>query len=152
MSGLCLITPVANSPVAYFAQNPWIKNGTIYENLIALAPTATKLEMLQVLDQLGLANELEHKHSGLNTIIGQHGAGLSGGQLQRIAFARLLLNPKPIVLLDEPTAKLDLLSKEFIVDTLKAIQPNVIMVIASHDSILIRMATHHINLCDTNGE
>jgi ATP-binding cassette subfamily C protein CydD len=149
LGGTHCITPSSSIPMAYLPQKAWIKNDTIYENLAALAPKATKTEMLEVLNQLGLADELALKHNGLDTNIGEHEKGLSGGQMQRIAFARLLLNPTPIVLLDEPTAKLDAISKNFIIDALKAIKSNVIMVIATHDPMLINMSDVHINLNDT---
>ena len=135
-----------NTKMAYLPQKAWIKNDTIYENLAALAPQASKAEMLDVLKQLGLDKELELKRAGVDTRIGEHGQGLSGGQMQRIAFARALLNPTPIILLDEPTAKLDFISKELIIAALKTLKSERILVIASHDPELISMSDVHINL------
>lgn len=136
----------SSNQMAYLPQKAWIKNDTIYENLAALAPKASKTDMLQALKQLGLEEELDLKRLGLDTPIGEHGQGLSGGQMQRIAFARVLLNPTPIVLLDEPTAKLDFISKELIVAALKSLKPQRILVISSHDPLLISMSDVHINL------
>ena len=136
----------SSNQIAYLPQKAWIKNDTIYENLAALAPKASKTDMLQALKQLGLEEELDLKRLGLDTPIGEHGQGLSGGQMQRIAFARVLLNPTPIVLLDEPTAKLDFISKELIVAALKLLKPRRILVISSHDPLLISMSDVHINL------
>lgn len=140
-----------NIPIAYLPQHAWIKNDSIYNNLAALAPEATKEQMLDVLNTLGLANELTLKHSGLNTVIGEHGQGLSGGQMQRIALARVLLNPSPVLLLDEPSAKLDMLSKQYIITALKSLQSKIILVIATHDPELIAIADTHINLDDMQG-
>ena len=132
--------------IAYLPQNAWIKNDTIYNNLAALAPNASKDQMMAALHTLGLADELSIQHSGLNTLIGEHGQGLSGGQMQRIALARVLLNPAPIVLLDEPSAKLDATSKQFIIKALKILQANTILIIATHDPALIAIANFHLNL------
>jgi ATP-binding cassette subfamily C protein CydD len=145
-SGSVTITPATNNSIAYLPQHAWIKNGTIYENLEALAPNSTKKEMMEVLNKLGLAEELSIKRVGIDTLIGEHGQGLSGGQMQRIAFARAVLNPTPIVLLDEPTAKLDIKSKAYIIDALKLLKSTRILVIASHDPLLIDMSDIHINL------
>jgi ATP-binding cassette subfamily C protein CydD len=147
LAGSLSITP-SNNSMAYLPQQAWIKNDTVYENLAALAPKATKNQMCEVLDRLGLVSELALKHKGLDTHIGEHGQGLSGGQMQRIALARMLLNPTPVVLLDEPTAKLDALSKKYIINALTILKPEVILVIATHDPSLIDISDMHINLND----
>lgn len=150
-----------NGSIAYLPQKPWIKNNSIYENLKALAPNASRSEMTAALDQLGLLDELEtHRLSIdtetfdsetfdseiLNAIIGEHGKGLSGGQMQRMAFARVLLNPTPIIIFDEPTAQLDLNSKALIYNALKVLKDQRILIIASHDPLLIEQSDFHINL------
>jgi ATP-binding cassette subfamily C protein CydD len=133
-----------SSVLAYLPQKPWIKNDTIYQNLLVLAPRASEVQMMQVMDALGLSNELALRENGLHTIIGEHGQGLSGGQMQRIALARVLLNPAPIILLDEPTAKLDLLSKEYILAALRSLKQKSILIIATHDRALSKLADMQI--------
>ncbi|MGB3667779.1 MAG: thiol reductant ABC exporter subunit CydD [Bermanella sp.] len=140
------ITPASGNPIAYLPQRTWIKNDTVYENLIALAPNASNTDMMHALDKMGLSEELDINHQGLDTIIGEHGKGLSGGQMQRLAFTRVLLNPTPIILFDEPTAQLDLKSKRYIVDALKTLKSTCILVIASHDPLLVKMSDTHLNL------
>ena len=76
----------------------------------------------------------------------RNGDGSGVGAGWRIAFARVMLNPTSIVLLDEPTAKLDSLSKEYIIAALKILKSQRIVVIASHDPLLIDMSDIHINL------
>ena len=134
--------------IAYLPQKPWIKNNTIYENLKALAPNATRAEMTAALDQLSLLDELAANRLGLDTLIGEHGKGLSGGQMQRMAFARVLLNPTPIIIFDEPTAQLDLHSKALIYNALKILKDKRILIIASHDPLLIEQSDFHIKLGD----
>jgi ATP-binding cassette subfamily C protein CydD len=144
--GQIQLYPNPNLAIAYLPQNAWIKNDSIYKNLAALAPNSSEHDMLEVLDSLGLANELALNHTGLDTIIGEHGQGLSGGQMQRIALARVLLNPAPIVLLDEPSAKLDIISKQYIIKALQSLQSKTLLMIATHDPELIAIADVHINL------
>ncbi|MFT6895723.1 MAG: ATP-binding cassette subfamily C protein CydD [Paraglaciecola sp.] len=146
LSGSISLTPTEDMPVAYLPQKAWIKNGTIYDNLAALAPDASTAQMVEVLDSLGLANELQLKHNGLDTVIQEHGQGLSGGQMQRIALARVLLNPAPVILLDEPTAKLDLTSKKFIIGALNQLKSKSILIVATHDPALLTIADVHLTL------
>ena len=82
----------------------------------------------------------------LNTYIGDQGKGLSGGQLQRIALSRILLNPSPIILLDEPTAKLDKNSRDIVIDAIRSLAKSSIVVIATHDHTLLDIAEQEINL------
>jgi ATP-binding cassette subfamily C protein CydD len=73
VNGDITITSAANIPIAYLPQRAWIKNDTVYENLIALAPSSSKEEMMQALEKMGLLEELNINHLGLETIIGEHG-------------------------------------------------------------------------------
>lgn len=146
LSGAMQILPSQHISIAYLPQKHWIKNDTIYNNLAALAPNATRAQMLEVLGALGLTAELAHSHNGLDAVIGEHGQGLSGGQMQRIALARVLLNRASVVLLDEPTAKLDLHSKQFIVSALQSLKSKVIVIAVTHDPSLLNIADMHINL------
>jgi ATP-binding cassette subfamily C protein CydD len=84
-------------------------------------------------------------------MIGEHGQGFSGGQLQRLALARVMLNPTPIILLDEPTAKLDLISKEYIYSALKKLKSNAIVIVATHDLALLDIADEHLDLNQREG-
>lgn len=133
-------------PIAYLPQKPWIKNGTVLENFLEFAPDASKKQMLEVLDQLGLREEFIQRHKGLETLVGEHGKGFSGGQLQRLALCRVMLNPTAVILLDEPTAKLDLESKQYIVAALLKLKKNAIVIVATHDTSLLDIADKHLNL------
>ncbi|AGP76514.1 MdlB protein [Alteromonas mediterranea 615] len=135
----------ANS-IAYLPQKAWIKNATVRDNLSVTAAFASDEEMLRVLEKLELSDELLTHHNGLDTVIGEHGQGLSGGQMQRIALARVLLNPPELILLDEPTASLDIKSRLVIIEALDELKSRALVVVATHDSELIAKASNHFDL------
>ncbi|CAA0316665.1 MdlB protein [Alteromonas infernus] len=135
----------ANS-IAYLPQKAWIKNATVRDNLSVTAAFASDEEMLRVLEKLELSDELLTHHNGLDTVIGEHGQGLSGGQMQRIALARVLLNPPELILLDEPTASLDLKSRLVITGVLDELKSRALVVVATHDSDLIAKTSNHFDL------
>ena len=145
IKGSINIEPSTGKNHALLPQSPWIKNASIRDNLLALAPHASDQQMLDALSLLGLLEELNTKHKGLDTLIGEHTAGLSGGQLQRIAFARILLKPSPVVLLDEPTAKLDIQSGTFVIKAINQLKQESLVIVATHDETLIQQADLSIN-------
>ena len=132
--------------IAYLPQKAWIKNATVRENLSVSVSSASDEDMLRVLKKLELSDELLTHHSGLDTVIGEHGQGLSGGQMQRIALARVLLDPPELILLDEPTASLDIKSRLVIIEALDELKSSALVVVATHDSELIAKASNHFDL------
>lgn len=125
--------PVASTPVAYLPQRPWIIAGSWADNIRLLAPEATDGQIEQVLTILGLEPLIQSHPAGIYSLLSDHGDGLSGGQLQRLALARLLLCNAPLVLLDEPTASLDQQSRQLVLNALAELKPRVMLVIVSHD-------------------
>lgn len=151
LKGSVVIFPGKQMPMAYLPQRPWLKNASVLSNLEGFAPNATQEQMRATLIELGLNEIFGKSHNGLSTIIGEHGQGFSGGQLQRLALARVMLNPTAIILLDEPTAKLDLVSKEYIYAALKKLKLNAIVVVATHDLALLDIADVHLDLNQREG-
>lgn len=133
-------------PIAYLPQKPWIKNASLLDNVSEFAPDASRGDILACMSELGLADELLTRKNELLTMLGEHGQGFSGGQIQRVALSRVLLNPTPIILLDEPTAKLDLHSKSFILTALERLKHKSIVIVATHDSAVIEIADKCFNL------
>lgn len=89
----------------YLAQAPRFVEGSLADNLRLASPTASEARLKQVLQQVGLGSLVRAR--GLDWPLRERGAGLSGGQLSRLALAQLLLRDRPLWLLDEPTAHLD---------------------------------------------
>ena len=92
--------------LGYLGQQPPVLRGSVADNLRLAAPAAGDAELVAVLERVELWPLLA-KRQGLATVLGERGRGLSGGQLQRLALAQLLLSEAPLWLFDEPTAHLD---------------------------------------------
>lgn len=93
--------------LGYMAQYSSIAAASIAANLRLAAPDATDQQLITALQQVELWPLIQQLPLGLNTVLGERGRGLSGGQLQRLALAQLLLRDAKVWLLDEPTAHLD---------------------------------------------
>lgn len=125
--------------ISWLPQNPLLLPGTVEENLLLAKPAASEFEINHALQAVGLA---EKRHSLI-----RDQKGLSTGEARRIAFARLLLNPKQIILLDEPTASLDEASSDLIVQQIKnLVQQGCLVVATTHHEDLQAIAAQSINL------
>lgn len=127
---------------AWMDQRPLLIHGTLADNLRLAAPDASDASLRQALDNAYLGELLARLPEGLDTPIGEQGAGLSGGQAQRLALARVFLSAAPLVLLDEPTASLDAHSENAIMAAFAQLQhAGRTLVIATHHPALIGLAT-----------
>lgn len=136
---------MGNIAIRYLPQKPWTLSASWADNLTVLAPRATAEEMHAVIATLGLETLINGRSQGLQSQLNEHGEGLSGGQLQRLALARVLLFPAPLVLLDEPTASLDRQSRHYVLAALASLKTRCILVISSHDTEVLALADKQLH-------
>jgi len=120
------------SQIGLVTQDTQLFSGTIRENLLFVAPKATDNECLEMLNKAALSNLLTRAEKGLDTVIGEGGVKVSGGEKQRLSIARALLRHPSLLVFDEATSALDSLTEEEISETVRNISDN-----SSHITILI---------------
>ncbi|MBC6121844.1 thiol reductant ABC exporter subunit CydD [Listeria seeligeri] len=106
--GVTLSSPDWQTQVTYIPQHPYLFHDTIAGNIRFYHPNATEIEMKKAAESAGLNQLVAGLENGYATFVGEAGRMLSGGQEQRVALARAFLTDRPIVLMDEPTAHLDI--------------------------------------------
>jgi len=99
-------------------QNPYVFNTTIRENLLIANEKISESEILDLLDRFQVIDLVKRNETGLDTLLGQFGYNISGGEKQRLMLVRTLLKLNKIVLLDEPTSSLDIELEDKIVQAI----------------------------------
>ncbi len=118
--------------IGFVTQDTQLFSGTIRENLQFVKPGATDEDCMKVLYQAACHNLLARADNGLDTVIGEGGVKVSGGEKQRLSIARALLRNPDILVFDEATSALDSLTEEEITATIRDVS-----VLTSHVTILI---------------
>ena len=115
--------------INYLPQQPYVFNGTILENLLLGAKEGTTQEdILRAVELAEIREDIERMPLNYQTELTSDGTGISGGQRQRIALARALLTDAPILILDEATSSLDILTEKRIVDNLMNLDKTLIFI------------------------
>ncbi|MCK8455190.1 thiol reductant ABC exporter subunit CydD [Sphingomonas faeni] len=135
------LAPIA----AWMGQSPLILPGTIGSNIALADPSASVERIAEVARIAGLSPMLLAR-GGLGAVIDARGSGLSGGERRRIALARVLLKPAPVVLLDEPTAHLDAPSEAHLIAAIARACTGRTTIIATHSARLAAIADVVIDL------
>ena len=116
--------------IGVVTQETYLFNGTIRENLLYAKPEATEEEMIEACRKANILDFIERQPEGLDTMVGNRGLKLSGGEKQRISIARALLKDPALLVFDEATSALDSISEA-------AIQAAINPLIEERTSILI---------------
>lgn len=105
--------------IGFVTQDTQLFSGTIRENLLFVQPNATDEECMQALQKAACQTLLARADKGLDTVIGEGGVKVSGGEKQRLSIARALLRRPDILVFDEATSSLDSITEEQITETIK---------------------------------
>ena len=130
--------------IGLVTQDTQLFSGTIRENLLFVAPAATDEECMDVLQKASMKSLLDRADKGLDTVIGEGGVKVSGGEKQRLSIARALLRKPSLLVFDEATSALDSLTEEQITDTIRSISTH-----RTHINILIAHRLSTVMHADT---
>ena len=119
--------------IGFVTQDTQLFSGTIRENLMFVNPKATEEELLDALHKASCNYLLSRAEKGVDTMIGEGGLKLSGGEKQRLSIARALIRKPKLLIFDEATSSLDSLTEEEITDTIRSIS-------SANDQITILIA------------
>ena len=120
--------------IGFVTQDTQLFSGTIKENLLFVNPKATDADCLEVLRKAAAKDLLERAENGLDTMIGEGGIKVSGGEKQRLSIARALLRNPHLIIFDEATSALDSLTEEEISKTIRdiSLRKDLITVMIAH--------------------
>ncbi len=118
--------------IAWLSQSTHLFEDSIRANLLLGRPDATDAQLWQALDQAAVGELIRTLPDRLETWLGEGGLGLSGGQARRLALARTLLSPAPILILDEPAAGLDAETEQSFLSTLNEVAPGRTVILIAH--------------------
>lgn len=127
-----------NPQIGWSGQRPFLLPGSLQDNLLLGAQTAQTAGWRELADRLGIGAMLTAR--GADLVIDPMGSGLSGGERRRIGLARAILSGRPILVLDEPTADLDSVSAQSVVDVLLEAARTRLLIVATHDLRLVGRA------------
>ena len=134
------------SQVAWVPQRPTLVAGTIADNIRLGRAEATDAEVARAAADAELADVIAARPDGLDTLLGEDGAGLSAGERQRVGLARAFLRDAPIVLLDEPTANLDGNREQRVLAGLRRLLAGRTAVLVAHRPALLALADHVVGV------
>ncbi|PWK27469.1 ATP-binding cassette subfamily B protein [Arcicella aurantiaca] len=130
--------------IGFVTQDTQLFSGTIRENLLFVNPLATDEQCLDVLRKAACHTLLDRAENGLDTIIGEGGVKVSGGEKQRLSIARALLRNPNLLVFDEATSSLDSLTEEEISETIREVSEGTthLTIVIAHRLSTIMHATN----------
>ena len=132
--------------LAWVPQRPHLFKASIAQNVRLGRSDASTEAVWAAISAAGLTDAVRKLPEGLDTVLGERGAGLSAGERQRVALARAFLRDAPLLLLDEPTANLDGQTEQGIVETIRRLARGRTVVLVAHRPALIAMADRVLSL------
>ena len=130
---MCLINKISfREKIAYINQESTLIKGTIRDNII-MASNYSEDDIIAAVKQVSLLDWINSLPEKFNSIVGEKGSKVSGGQIQRILLARSLIKRPDILILDEATNALDIENLKSINNTLNELHGKISIIIISHD-------------------
>lgn len=130
---------------SYVPQGNLLLSGTLRENLLLVKPDASEAEIAQAIYVSAMDEFLDALPQGLDTPIGESGAGLSEGQAQRLAIARAVLRDAPVLLLDECTSALDAETEALVLQRLRGLREKTCIAV-THRPAAIALCDWHLEV------
>lgn len=127
--------------LSYVSQDPFLRNDTVRANLLWARPEATEQELSDALTTAGADVVVARLPDGLDTVVGERGGLISGGERQRLAIARALLRQPGLLILDEATNAIDVAGERALLARLAALRPALTVVMIAH-------RLESLSLCD----
>jgi thiol reductant ABC exporter CydD subunit len=132
--------------LAWVPQHPHLFATTIGDNIRLGRPGANPADLQRAVEAAGLTDLVARLRGGLDTRLGEGGAGLSAGERQRVALARAFLRDAPLLLLDEPTANLDGQTEADVLGALRRLIDGRTVVLVAHRPALVALADRVVDL------
>jgi ATP-binding cassette subfamily B protein len=136
------------SRIGVVTQDTYLFNGTIRENLLYAKPDATEEDLIDACKKANIYDFIEKQELGLDSVVGNRGLKLSGGENQRISIARCILKDAPIVILDEATASVDADNERAIQEAISELCRNKTLLVIAHRLKTIRDADQILVISD----
>jgi ATP-binding cassette subfamily C protein len=145
-------TSSLRSQESYVTQDTVLFHDTIAANLRIAKADATQEELEQACVMAGIDELIRTLPQGYETMVSELGSSLSAGERQRLGLARAFLNPKGILLLDEPTSNLDSLNEGIVLESVRAQKGKRTIVLVSHRASTLKFADRVLKMEDLNGQ
>lgn len=121
--------------IGYVPQDPFLFNTTVKNNLLLSNSKASLHDIIDIIKVTNCEEFINKFKDGLDTIVGDKGSNMSGGQRQRLALARALIKNPEILIMDEPTNALDSYSSDLIYSTIRKLKKKMTIILISHQTL-----------------
>jgi ATP-binding cassette subfamily B protein len=132
--------------IGYIPQNPVLFNRSIYENITYGIEKVSREKLLGIIKEFGLQHMFSQFPEGLDTLVGKYGSRLSGGQKQIIWILHTIVQDPSIILMDEPTASVDIETKTAVYNLLSKMMKSRTVIMVTHDPFLLKYSDRIVTL------
>jgi ATP-binding cassette subfamily C protein CydD len=146
ISGLPTTWDSGSGRALLIGQHPYLFSGTLADNIALGRPAASRSRIWAAIEAAQLTSLLGRLPDGLDTVLGERGWSISGGEAQRVALARAFLSDAGFVLVDEPTAHLDAATEAALIEPLARLLRGRTALVASHSDVVLGLADRVIDL------